>query len=110
MCMLNSQNLAYNLSMSFLRAGKWNLQNLVILSVIPFRNFSYLFLPTLWLNFGYVSPHYIPEVQKNTNHFFLPEQSKMINSIGNPYQTKIKYINSLNQSKYMYMFLTPVTT
>jgi hypothetical protein len=28
----------------------------------------------------------------------------MINSIGNLYQNKIKYINILYQSKYMYIF------
>jgi hypothetical protein len=42
--------------------------------------------------------------------FGLPEQSEMINSIGNSYQIKVKYINSLYQSKYMYMFLPHVTT
>jgi hypothetical protein len=34
----------------------------------------------------------------------------MINSIGNPYQIKVKYINTLYQSKYMDMILTPITT
>jgi hypothetical protein len=32
----------------------------------------------------------------------------MINSIGDPYQIKVKYINTLYQSKYMYIFLIPV--
>jgi hypothetical protein len=32
--------------------------------------------------------------------FVLLKQSEMINSLGNPYQTKVKYINTLYQSKY----------
>jgi hypothetical protein len=52
-------------------------------------------------NFGYVSSHYIPEVQKIIIIFFLPEQLEIINSIGNPYQTKVKYTNTFYQSEYM---------
>jgi hypothetical protein len=42
--------------------------------------------------------------------FVLPEQSEIINSISNPYQIKVKYINTLYQNKYMYILLAPAAT
>jgi hypothetical protein len=52
---------------------KWHIQLLHILAAIVWLqglNFSNLFLHAAWQNFGYISSHYILEVQKNPHHFY----------------------------------------
>jgi hypothetical protein len=115
-CMLTSQNLACKLFMSFLKSSPSGIfKPFLFYQLFPFIalqcwNFIYLFLHDLGLNFGYVTPHNISRVQKIVIIFVLPEQSEIINSISNPYQIKVKYINTLYQNKYMYILLAPAAT